>query len=72
MSTTTDIPVMYDIYCADLITGEIKLAATGNSYPWRDLAHQMDMVAAMNQEHKNSKLVYFVKKKMVNSHGRIK
>jgi hypothetical protein len=62
---------LYDIYCADLTTGEITLAADSNSYPWRDLAHQMDMVAAMNQEHKNSKLVYFVKEKMVNnSHER--
>lgn len=69
---STYIPVVYDIYSADLITGDIKLAAIGESYPWRDLEHQMDMVAAMNQEHKNSKLVYFVKKKMVNSHGRIK
>lgn len=55
--------MLYTIHCMNLITGKeepsCRMAST--SYPWRDLAHQMETVAMLNLDADTHKLLYFIK-----------
>lgn len=54
---------LYDLHCLDIRTGlEIpERMLSKESYPWRDLHHQMGDLAMLNRDFGSFGIIYFIK-----------
>ncbi len=54
---------LFNIYCMDLNTGRElpSCSMSKDSYPWRDLKHQMETIAMLNLDVETYKVIYFIK-----------